>query len=710
MRRGFGVLVCCVIGCSGATGSGGSPGAADAVSRPGADAQAVGQDTFVPPEACLVNPSLCDDKNPCTTDQCDPASGCMNLVLSGPCDDGDPCTSNDWCSAGQCKGAAVACDDGEACTQDSCDAAGACVHALQDVPGCGLEIVIDMPDRGTTVCGLTSVTASGHVTAPGAQVVSLTLNGQPLAAGSGGGFSSSVQAEHGTNVIVIEASDSLGRTDRAVRAFLYGEEFHPPPEQDEEAAFVKDGVLLFLDKEVIDDDYLADVDDFATVAFLMLEGLDVESLLAGTKQAEGEGPSFLWCTWDVTVTNVDYAVTQVDFYPVPDGLHLTAEISGLSADVSAIASMCPDAVGTVFVEKIVLDAVLTAALGPLKTIELQTESVDVEITGVNVNMTGGAASLFDWLVNLFSESLADELEQTLEEKISSTLVPALETALASVADFEKTFETLPTIWGDDDTVWMTVRVRPSSLKLDWDGAWIGVEGSVGTSWGGLHASPGSLARAGCLDGFEQPFSLPSSSPMEAAVHDDVLNEILFAMWYGGLLKTEIGPGFLDQYVSGYGLKDAHASADALLPPVVTDCNGALEVQIGDAFVSASFSVGESEGSFEAYGSSSIELTLWASDGELGLTVGGVKTMAFEVVSVGGIFEGNDAVMESVLNGVLIDSLLQALSTSALASIPIPEIDLGGLVPGIPAGTTIALYPTSAVHADGHTVLTGKVER
>ncbi len=47
-------------------------------------------------------PMGCDDGNPCTTDTCDPSSGCRFENNSLACaDDGDPCT-NDVCSAGVC--------------------------------------------------------------------------------------------------------------------------------------------------------------------------------------------------------------------------------------------------------------------------------------------------------------------------------------------------------------------------------------------------------------------------------------------------------------------------------------------------------------------------------------------------------------------------------------------------------------------------------
>ena len=41
---------------------------------------------------CVGTPINCDDGNPCTTDSCDPVTGCINTPNSNACDDGNVCT------------------------------------------------------------------------------------------------------------------------------------------------------------------------------------------------------------------------------------------------------------------------------------------------------------------------------------------------------------------------------------------------------------------------------------------------------------------------------------------------------------------------------------------------------------------------------------------------------------------------------------------
>jgi hypothetical protein len=83
-----------------------------------------------------VAPTVCDDKNACTTDSCAPGSGCTSSPMAGACDDGNACTSGESCATGTCAGgSAVACDDGVACTDESCEPVKGCQH-LANTAGC----------------------------------------------------------------------------------------------------------------------------------------------------------------------------------------------------------------------------------------------------------------------------------------------------------------------------------------------------------------------------------------------------------------------------------------------------------------------------------------------------------------------------------------------------------------------------------------------
>ncbi len=71
----------------------------------------------------------CNDDKPCTEDRCDPQRGCVHDPNNDACNDNNACTSVDLCAGGDCIGAAgLDCDDSDPCTTDSCNPASGCDH------------------------------------------------------------------------------------------------------------------------------------------------------------------------------------------------------------------------------------------------------------------------------------------------------------------------------------------------------------------------------------------------------------------------------------------------------------------------------------------------------------------------------------------------------------------------------------------------------
>lgn len=91
--------------------------------------------------------AACDDKNPCTDDLCSPGKGgngqgCSHKTKTAtPCNaDDNACTVNDKCVDGTCtpgpEVAADVCDDDNPCTSDQCNPTGGCLHANSDGAKC----------------------------------------------------------------------------------------------------------------------------------------------------------------------------------------------------------------------------------------------------------------------------------------------------------------------------------------------------------------------------------------------------------------------------------------------------------------------------------------------------------------------------------------------------------------------------------------------
>ena len=119
---------------------------------------------------CIGGPAPnCNDGNICTTDTCNPATGCVNTPNTSPCDDGNACTTGDTCSGGQCLGGPpLNCNDGTICTTDSCNPASGCVNTAVTLPCPAASVVADAfvnSGSPTTNAGISKV---------------LTVDGSPL--------------------------------------------------------------------------------------------------------------------------------------------------------------------------------------------------------------------------------------------------------------------------------------------------------------------------------------------------------------------------------------------------------------------------------------------------------------------------------------------------------------------------------------------------
>jgi|GEM_PF-1521465 len=95
-------------------------------------------DTCDPATGCVFT-YACDDGNPCTADTCDPQAGCRHVPVADgtPCPDGDLCNGTETCRGGTCTpGVPLACDDGNACSTDACDPRLGCTHPpMEGFPG-----------------------------------------------------------------------------------------------------------------------------------------------------------------------------------------------------------------------------------------------------------------------------------------------------------------------------------------------------------------------------------------------------------------------------------------------------------------------------------------------------------------------------------------------------------------------------------------------
>ncbi len=271
---------------------------------------------------------------------------------------------------------------------------------------------------------------------------------------------------------------------------------------------------------------------------------------------------------------------------------------------------------------------------------------------------------------------------------------------------------------------------PANLKLTSDIGTLSFQAKQGIVFG-LAASMtaekkvphdilGSIGRAGCLADKAKPevFNPTEKYGLEVGLADDFVNQLLEAIWNGGLLQLALDSSVLGNVdLSTYGVKDLSVETDFLLPPILNTCADGdwLTLQIGDLGIHAMLSFSGTPIDMYAYamvtakvkieavadpknpGSKAISLTLDPKSVALKLEVTKINSeaLAFKDIFV------------SLITG-LVPSLVGGIS-GGLGAIPLPSIDLSTLSPSIPKGTTLGIDIQEIANVAGYTYIRGSIK-
>ena len=294
------------------------------------------------------------------------------------------------------------------------------------------------------------------------------------------------------------------------------------------------------------------------------------------------------------------------------------------------------------------------------------------------------------------------------------LKPSIQEALESFTVFTKSL-TIPSILGITKPVDITFAVQPTTIEIDYAGMKVGLGASVVAENGlpaGATAPPGSLARQDCLGAGSDDFYLPTTAPLALAIHDDLLNQLLFGAFYGGVLHLDIPGSVIADKLGLDGVKVDTISIRPLLPPVITSCPspGHLTVQLGDFGVAASLELNGKAGAIEGTIYASADVTIKAVQGssgalELGLSVDKLDTFAFKVTDATGALDGSESVIELLFREVAKSLVGDAVGGGFLKSFPVPTIDISSFASGLPS-LSLGFAPESVSIDSGFTVIVG----
>jgi len=618
--------------------------------------------------------------------------------------------------AGVCQGAESPCDDNNDCTQDYCLPGGGCDHVLLDTPQCKPDIVVTWPPRGAMILGPPdAVEVTGTVTSEGGPITQFLINDANVQLGASGSFSYSVTPRSGTNILRLVASNQAGGMYKAVRAFEFSHKYYPTDPSDPGAAEIPDGLRVFLGPTVFDDDNPATVDDFATIILMLIGDIDLESMIPSPLAKTG----ILHCTATIYAKNIKYSGPDIDLYPVNGGLHARVRMTNFSMDIDANMSgfLCPSASGDVSADSITVDIDLLVDVPSPGKVKVTLANKKADVKGLDVSLDGLLGFLLNWLVNLFEGTIAGEIEAMVVDQMDQ-FAPILEDALESL-EFEMPL-TIPPLIGSGSPVTLNLKTVLSSAQFDTSGADIGLTATALTSKGIDYNPLGSIARSACLSPSEPPFHFIEMNELEFGIFDDLLNQIVYAVWYGGALEIDLGEADLpdDIGIEQFGVEDLVLHISMMLPPVMTSCTPteAFKAQIGDVHVHATLTLMGQPLEMDAYASAEagllIDVKNTPTGPELAFGIENLDVVEIEIENVSGGMADAKYALTTLIEETLLPMLFESFTEGPLASFPIPEIDLGDLGDlgaGFPPGTKFSIQASQIYRSAGHTVLSGVVK-
>lgn len=448
---------------------------------------------------------------------------------------------------------------------------------LIDSSGPVLDIL--SPERGAWVEG-SSVTVSGTVVDDWAMDVLLTVDGRPVTPSTDGSFSTVLDADLGIRVISSSATDSDNNTSSDIRAALVGDFLgYGDPLPDGIQVRLNQGSGGFDTLEALGEGLVSATDLDALIPSPVFSDSSTRTYDPCFGVFGGCSVTVTWYSVALYARNPSIGATSLDIGPRSDGtLQITAVVEDPAVDWSAsgtLAGIGYSGSGDITADDITVIMTVTPSVSSGQ-IALRIDSVSASSTNFDFNFNG-----FSWLESVLSffgfdvdSTIKGYLVDAIEDAVYDEVPPLLEDALQ---DLELSFDI------DLFDNRYTIEAIPEAIDVDSVGLTLALETVV---------EPEIWARTGYgLGSLYGAYSSPawSSSPgASIAISDDFINQVLYAMWGGGLLdmtvdSSELG---LDPADLAFILGDVESlvvSVDPLLPPVVVpgSSGNLLDLQLGD---------------------------------------------------------------------------------------------------------------------------------
>ena len=545
-------------------------------------------------------------------------------------------------------------------------------------------------------------------------------------------FTESFNSRWGTNVLAASAEDACGNVAVRAQSFIRSGEYAPARTVESSNARVTSGLVGHLNQPVIDDGDRSDIDDIATLAQEVVAQQNLDEAIPNPI-TDSIGRKYCDCLWpinDITTDDTGFRVTKngtfqydplqvnsikavaggIKFQGAMTGIDLPLRVRGVFHEGCFIVCTIRTALsatvdGNVLVDRVDVNAEAAISLSGGNP-SVSFTNFDISFVNLRISIDWGILSdiglggLLDDLTNTILDIFEPEIESALSDQIRDSIGPLLEDFIGDfgvATDF-----TIP------EPVGLNVALSTGLDRIEF-------AGPEGTGYGqlGLYtqvypasrgttidsSAPGAAKDGGALPSFDRgPYSFG------VGLRDDLINQVLWAVWYGGGLSLDDPTALV-----GGGFDGVSLSIDALTPPVLMKSDTYdLELGLGDLYVDASIDLGDfgtlDVGAYVSVVAGAF-VDLDPTTNQLIFSFADTPSIWVDVASLPEpAFQGP---VSQVLTGVL-EQIVPELIGSIVGSIPIPEFDIGNLA-GLPNSTVWRLNNGSLERTDSAIKLTGSLE-
>ncbi|MCB9785364.1 MAG: hypothetical protein H6744_01610 [Deltaproteobacteria bacterium] len=546
-------------------------------------------------------------------------------------------------------------------------------------------IEITSPVRGFVADGVQTVSFAGTVSDNLGTVASLELNGNTYALpAEGGPFELTVPLVYGINPLDAHAADPYGNERTVTRAAIWSQGWYTLLPAAYDTDRVQDGIVAELSQE--------GVDQLSGVLESVLAGGD----LAGLVGSSGFKTPCIGGQCDLVLKSITMTSGTVKLKLLDGGIHLDLALGGLDVVMNLKAPGLPAFDIRIAVDTLSLkvDLALTVTNG---VISAKASSPKINIGDITVGFfeqidLGVLDDLANAAIDYIEPALVGILETVfvfLAEGLIEDLINGLADSIAIDTELE-----LPALAEGLNANVIHLESRPSQMQFTPDWMRIDLDALANASVPAPpHEVSGSVRYESCAPVGSVP--TPPASPIVAGLHEDFINELLFAIWQGGTLSIDLGAEAASAFDLGaFGIDLQSVKVDPFLPLVLSTCAGDKRVQIGDLFLDATLDLLGTPSHIALWIQAEAIVDVVPSTTDTGATqlafdIGTFDPITLEVVTNEGIFEGDDAGLIDLVGGQLLPLLIDQLAGDSLA-FELPTIDLGDLITGLPAGSTIDL--------------------